>query len=165
MPFLLNARIPGPIPDIFDFEAFLTLPLPINSMGCSIWFQNAFNYKLEQINEENTNATLDCQDYGGLHPIDLDVRTPLAALYPYTKEEFEELVFSEPYCVEVGPLPLFLQRKVLWSHMQNTNKDKVNKEKGNKPIQGSMVLSRPSTHIPGQQPVVTIPEVILHFYC
>ncbi|KAE9398925.1 hypothetical protein BT96DRAFT_976204 [Gymnopus androsaceus JB14] len=84
---------------------------------------------------------LHCQDYVGSRPVDLDIGLPLAALYPYSQEEFEE--------------------KVVQSRMHKTEKEKTVKEKGSKPIQGSMVLDNPTARIPGQRPTVTIPSIFL----
>ncbi|KAF9056936.1 hypothetical protein BDP27DRAFT_1511087 [Rhodocollybia butyracea] len=161
---LTNAGIAGPIPDTFNFKAFLTLPPPLVSVGHSIRFRNAHNCKAEQDNEDSTNITLDCRDYVGHQPVNLNVGHCLHALYPYAKEEFNELVFSEPYCAEVGPLLLFLRRKVVQGRMQEKEKEKSAKDKGpvGKPLHGSMVLMNPSSRIPGQQPAVVLPDIILH---
>lgn len=159
---LLNAGITGPITESFDFQPFLTLPPALNPVGRSLRFRNVHNCKAEQFNEDNTNLTLDCRDHAGPRPVNLDTGSLLSALYPYAQEEFEELVFSETYCAEVGPLPLFLRRKVIQSRMVKAEKEKSAKDKSSKPIQGSMIMDKPLARVPGRRPAVVVPNIFLH---
>ncbi|KAE9388757.1 hypothetical protein BT96DRAFT_947367 [Gymnopus androsaceus JB14] len=64
-----------------------------------------------------------------------DVGLPLKSLYGILQDKFKELAFSKPYCIEVGPLPLFLRKKVICKCLSNAEKpikEKVGKEKAGK---------------------------------
>ncbi|KAE9385073.1 hypothetical protein BT96DRAFT_1093186 [Gymnopus androsaceus JB14] len=122
------------------------------------------NCVAEKFNEDSVNTTLDCCDNTPCTATQ-DVGLPLKSLYGILQDKFEELVFSKPYCIEVGPLLLFLRKKVICECLSNAekpNKEKVGKEKAGKSIQDSMVMENPTVHIPGQQPDVVIAKVVLH---
>ncbi|KAE9384390.1 hypothetical protein BT96DRAFT_1098643 [Gymnopus androsaceus JB14] len=45
---------------------------------------------------------------------------------------------------------------------ERVEKEKSEKDKGIKPVQGSMILDNPSVRTPGQRPAVIIPKIFLH---
>ncbi|KAE9388447.1 hypothetical protein BT96DRAFT_1073950 [Gymnopus androsaceus JB14] len=137
MGILANASIAGSLPDIYNFNGHIKLPPALTPTGCTLRTRNVHNCAAEKFNKDITQ----------------DVGPPLEPLYGILQEEFEELVFSEPYCTEVGPLPLFLRKKIVWECLANaekSEKDKAGKEKAGKSIRGSMVLGKPITRVPGQ---------------
>ncbi|KAE9389947.1 hypothetical protein BT96DRAFT_980519 [Gymnopus androsaceus JB14] len=137
---LANAGITGPLPDIYDFDSHIKLPPALMLTGRTLRTRNVHNCAAKKFNEDSIDMTLDCHDNTS-RTVTQDVEPPLKPLYGILQEEFKELVFSKAYCTEVGPLPLFLRKKIVREHLTNaekSEKDKAGKEKAGKSIRGSM---------------------------
>ena len=161
---LADAGIAGPLPDIYDFNGHIKLPPALMPTGRTLRTRNVHNCAAEKFNEESVDMTSDCHDNAS-RMVTQDVEPPLKPLYGILQEEFEELVFSEQYCMEVGPLPLFLRKKIVRECLTNagkSEKDKAGKEKAGKSIRGSMVMEKPITHVPGQRPDIDIADIVLY---
>ncbi|KAE9384036.1 FabD/lysophospholipase-like protein [Gymnopus androsaceus JB14] len=133
---LPNAGIAGPLLDDYDFDAHIKLPPALAPTGQTLRTRNVHNCAAEKFNKDSVNMTLDCRDNTPCTATQ-DVGPHLKSLYSILQDKFEELVFSEPYCTEVGPLPLFLRKKVIRARMSNTEKsekEKAGKEKAGKSI-------------------------------
>ncbi|ESK86740.1 hypothetical protein Moror_15189 [Moniliophthora roreri MCA 2997] len=100
---------PTPIPDDFDFEAWLKQPPDRDSGPLSISKRNEINCLAEKHNEESIQQTIACREDRAKYP---SVGPALKAYYGYTDTEMANLVQSERRCKEWGPLPQFLRRKV-----------------------------------------------------
>ncbi|KAJ7719289.1 hypothetical protein B0H16DRAFT_1475031 [Mycena metata] len=148
---LPNAGIPAPIPDTFKFEAWTTLPAPLDPAGRTLKIRNAHNLRIEAANEISIDITLRCRDGDRT----ADVGAALQALYAYTADEVEDMVLGEVYCTAVGPLPVFMRLQVDRVRRRRAVRLELDTDKGEKPktrpLLGSMVLANPTQRIPGQQ--------------
>ncbi|KAJ6614271.1 hypothetical protein B0H10DRAFT_1950783 [Mycena sp. CBHHK59/15] len=160
---LPSARIPAPIPDSFDFDAWVIPPPSKNPAGQTLQLRNQHNLHAERFNETSIYQTLNCKEDRVAYP---DVGPPLKVFYTYTAKDMAEMVLSEGYCTDVGPLPAFICREVEHARRKKTDHteaEKVDKEKlKGQPFTGVMVLSEPIVRVPGQRPLVCIPEVVFH---
>lgn len=80
---LPNAGISAPIPDTFDFAAWMSLPAVLDPTGRALRVRNALNCKAEVHNENSMHLTLQCRDDRALQE---DVGPPLQALFGYTND-------------------------------------------------------------------------------
>ncbi|KAE9399717.1 hypothetical protein BT96DRAFT_939259 [Gymnopus androsaceus JB14] len=118
------------------FQCAYKLPPALAPTGQTLRTRNVHNCVAEKFNEDSVNTTLDCRN-NTPRTATQDVGLPLKSLYSILQDEFEELVFSEPYCIEVGPLLLFLRKKVIRERLSNAekpDKEKIGKEKTGKSI-------------------------------
>ncbi|KAJ7151000.1 hypothetical protein C8R46DRAFT_1043219 [Mycena filopes] len=162
MSILPNAGILAPIPDTFDFEGWMTLPTPLDPTSRSLKIRNAHNTRIEAANEVSIDLTLRCRDGDR----SADVGAALQPLFGYAAEEIEDMVLGEAYCAAVAPLPVFIRLQVDRLRRRRAARQELDGEKADKPktrpLLGSMVLTNPTTRVPGQQASVTIPETVLY---
>ncbi|KAJ6628604.1 hypothetical protein B0H10DRAFT_1940432 [Mycena sp. CBHHK59/15] len=139
------------------------MPPSKDPTGRSLRMRNQHNHAAERFNETSVDQTLNCKEDRTAFP---DVGPALKAFYGYTQDDLADMIFSETYCGEVGPLPIFIRQQVERSRRKRTERveaDKVEKEKTKaRPLQGTMVLSNPITRVPGRATAVTVPNVVLH---
>ncbi|KAJ6624472.1 hypothetical protein B0H10DRAFT_1943083 [Mycena sp. CBHHK59/15] len=109
MSLLPSAGIPAPIPDSFDFDAWVIPPPSKNPAGRTLQLRNQHNLHAERFNETSFYQTLNCKEDRVAYP---DVGPPLKVFYTYMAEDMAEMVLSEGYCTDVGPLPAFICREV-----------------------------------------------------
>ncbi|KAJ7874552.1 hypothetical protein B0H14DRAFT_3859813 [Mycena olivaceomarginata] len=163
MSLLPNAGVLVPVPDSFDFDAQVLAPAPRDPTGRTLRMRNQHNLATEKFNEISVEQTLNCKEDRANY---VDVGPPLKAFYAYTQDDMTDMIYSEQYCADVGPLPVFIRQQVNRSRRIRTERadtEKVEKKKvKGRPVHGSMVLSNPITRLPGQRAAVTIPNVIRH---
>ncbi|KAJ7061892.1 hypothetical protein B0H15DRAFT_981576 [Mycena belliarum] len=163
MSLLPNAGIMGPIPDVFDFDARMTVGPAKDPAGRTLRFRNAHNLAAERFNEISIDATLNCRDDRANFP---DVGPQLKVFYGYLQDDITDMVLSEQYCNDVGPLPAFIRQQVDRARRKrteraDTEKTDKDKAKGRLPLSGAMVLSKPVFRVAGQRPEVVIPDIML----
>ncbi|KAJ6591928.1 hypothetical protein B0H10DRAFT_2197417 [Mycena sp. CBHHK59/15] len=163
MSLLPNAGVLAPVPDSFDFDAQVLAPAPRDPTGRTLRMRNQHNLTTEKFNEISVEQTLNCKEDRANY---VDVGPPLKTFYAYTQDDMTDMIYSEQYCGDVGPLPVFIRQQVNRSRRiraERADTEKVEKEKvKGRPVHGSMVLSNPITRLPGQRAAVTIPNVIRH---
>ncbi|KAJ7488006.1 hypothetical protein FB451DRAFT_1390965 [Mycena latifolia] len=161
MSLLPNAGIAAPIPDTFDFTQWMSPPASKDPTGRTLRIRNRHNVASEKVNEVSIDQTLNCKEDRVKHP---DVGVPLQFFYGYTADDMTDMILSEAYCTDVGPLPAFIRAEVERARRkksERTEADKSDKAKA-RPIKGSMVLSNPIRRVPGQRPLVSIPQIVLY---
>ncbi|KAJ6481530.1 hypothetical protein C8R47DRAFT_1218305 [Mycena vitilis] len=160
MSVLPNAGVVEPLPDTFPFDAWTTMPSPKDPAGRSLRLRNSHNHAAEKFNEVSMDQTLNCKEDRAAHP---DVGPPLKAFYGYTQDDMSDMIHSEVYCTDVGPLPTFMRQQIERSRRKRVERaeaEKADKTKG-RPLQGAMILSNPITRVPGQATAVKVPDVVL----
>lgn len=161
MPLLPNAGIAAPVPDSFDFDAWVTAPAPRDPTGRSLRMRNQHNLAMERFTEVSIEQTLNCREDRANYA---DVGPSLKAFFAYTQDDMSDMIYSKQYCGDVGPLPAFICQQVDRSRRMRGERleaEKVEKDKTKgRPVEGSMVLSNPITRVPGARTVVTIPRVV-----
>ncbi|KAJ6546158.1 hypothetical protein B0H10DRAFT_2243718 [Mycena sp. CBHHK59/15] len=161
MSLLPNAGVLAPIPDIFDFDMWTTPPPSKNPTGRTLRLRNQHNLTSERFNEL-IDWTLNCKEDRAAH---LDVGPPLKFFYAYMAEEMSNMILSEAYCTDVGPLPAFIRGEVKHARRKKTEcteADKAEREKTKgRPLKGVMILSNPIVRVPGQQLAVVVPDAVL----
>ncbi|KAJ7156730.1 hypothetical protein C8R46DRAFT_1294472 [Mycena filopes] len=127
--------------------------------------QNAkeHNVSAEKFNEVSVEQTLNCKNDKVAYP---DVGPALQAFYAYTQDDMVDMIGSNIYCGDVGPLPVFIRQQVERSRRkraETTEADKIDKEKKAKgrALHGAMVLSNPIVRIAGQAATVLVSNVVL----
>ncbi|KAJ7483039.1 hypothetical protein B0H11DRAFT_1914780 [Mycena galericulata] len=163
MSLLPNARVIAPVPDSFDFDAWTTPPAAKNPTGRTLRLRNKHNLDSERFNEISIDQTLNCKEDRVNYA---DVGPPLKFFYAYTSEEMTEMILSEAYCTDVGPLPAFLRGDVERARRKRADHaeaDKAQKEKikGQRPLHGAMVNTAAVSRVPGERPDVVVPDVVL----
>ncbi|KAJ7753500.1 hypothetical protein B0H16DRAFT_1459395 [Mycena metata] len=164
MSILPNAGIAALIPDTFDFHGWMTVGPVKDPTGRSLRFRNTHNLSAERFNEISIDTTLNCRDDRSNFP---DVGPRLRVFYGYLQDDMTDMVLSEPYCTDVGPLPAFIRQQVDRTRRKRTERvdtEKAEKEKEKtkgRPLVGSMVLSNPIFRVAGQRPDVVISDVVL----
>ncbi|KAJ6628493.1 hypothetical protein B0H10DRAFT_2209403 [Mycena sp. CBHHK59/15] len=157
---LPNAGIVPSIPNSFDFDGWMVPPPSKNPTGRTLRIRNRHNLAAEMANEVSIDQTLNCRDERAKYP---DVGPPLICFYAYTAEDMVDMIYSELYCSDVGPLPASIRgelERARKKKSERTEADKSEKTKGCR-IKGSMILSNPVTRWPGQRLSVVIPQVVL----
>ncbi|KAJ7354506.1 hypothetical protein DFH08DRAFT_804406 [Mycena albidolilacea] len=83
----------------------------------------------------------------------------------FNEDDMADMIGSEIYCRDVGPLPVFICQQVehLWrKRAENTEADKVDKERTKgRVLQGAMIFSTPIVGVAGQAATVLMPNVVL----
>ncbi|KAJ7865301.1 hypothetical protein B0H14DRAFT_3443009 [Mycena olivaceomarginata] len=162
MSILPNAGMAAPVPDTFDFSVQTTVPPPKDPTGRSLRMRNQHNVTTEKFNEISIEQTLNCRDDRAAYP---DVGPVLQAFYGYTQDDMADMIGSEIYCGDVGPLPVFIRQQVERSRRkraENMEADKVDKERTKDCVlQGAMILSNPIVGVAGQAAAVLGPNVVL----
>ena len=144
-----NTGIPIPILNIFNFEAWMTIPPPIPHSSIALHIRNHKNHVAEAHNEESCFRTILCRQDRANHP---DVGNSLKLYYDYAKDNLQQMARNEEFEKSVGPVPIFIQKHLnkLWLN---------EKAKG---VSGSLIIDKPITCTPGQCPDVAIPNVVSH---
>ncbi|KAJ6609950.1 hypothetical protein B0H10DRAFT_1954246 [Mycena sp. CBHHK59/15] len=163
MSLLPNARVLAPIPDTFDFDACMQLPPAKTPIGRTLRLRNQHNVTSERFNEVSIDQTLNCKEDRVNYP---DIGPPLKFFYAYTAEDMTDMILSEAYCTDVGPLPAFIRGDVERARRKRSDRaeaDKAEKDKtkGQRPLTGAMIITAPITRVPGERPDVVIPDVVL----
>ena len=144
-----NAGIPIPIPDTFNFEAWMTVPPPIPHSGIALHIRNRENRVAEAHNEESRFRTILCRRDRANHP---DVGEPLKPYYDYAKDDLQQMARNEEFEKSVGPVPIFVRKHL----------DKLRLNEKAKGVGGSLIIDKPITRTLGQRPEVAIPNVVCH---
>ncbi|KAJ6508291.1 hypothetical protein C8R45DRAFT_922054 [Mycena sanguinolenta] len=156
---LPNAGIVAPIPDSFDFVAWMNPPPAKDPTGRTLRIRNRHNLSAELANEVSIDQTLNCRDDRSKYP---DVGAVLVFFYGYTQDDMTDMINSKTLCADVGPIPAFIRVEV--ERARRKRSDRVEAEKSEKtkgrPLKGSMVLSNPIVRVPGQRETVVVPLVV-----
>ncbi|KAJ6449278.1 hypothetical protein C8R45DRAFT_1114769 [Mycena sanguinolenta] len=156
---LPNAGIVAPIPDSFDFVAWMNPPPAKDPTGRTLRIRNRHNLSAALANEVSINQTLNCRDDRSKYP---DVGTVLVFLYGYTQDDMTHMINSETLWADVSPIPAFIRVEV--ERTRRKRSDRVEAEKSQKtkgrPLKGSMVLSNPIVRVPGPRETVVVPLVV-----
>lgn len=135
---LPNAGVAAPIPDTFDFAKWMSPPASKDPTGRTLRIRNRHNVVSEQVNEVSIDQTLNCKEDRVKYP---DVGVPLQFFYGYTAEDMTDMILSEVYCTDVGPLPAFIRAEVERARRKKSERaeaDKNDKDKAkSRPIKGS----------------------------
>ncbi|GLB41268.1 hypothetical protein LshimejAT787_0904830 [Lyophyllum shimeji] len=109
---LPNAGVPGPIPEDFDFDPFVSPPAFVSRFELPLMARIAANYATEAANNASIAQTIAVKHTPVPRPVDLDIGPPLKPLFGYSQTEFNELVASEQVCQSLAPLPVGLVRNI-----------------------------------------------------
>lgn len=144
-----NAGTTLPVPDTFDFEAWMKIPPHIPHSGIALRIRNRENCKAELHNEDSKFQTIRCRMDRANHP---DVGLPLMPYYDYAKGELPMMARNEEYEKAMGPVPDFVRLFI----------DGIRQKEKAKGVAGSLVLDKPVTRTLGQRPEIGIPNIICH---
>lgn len=166
---LPNAGIPGPVPDNFDFGAFLTIPNALTNLEIPLASRIAKNAQIEDFNNASISITATVKATSP-RPDDMDVGPALKPPYSYSTGEMQELIQSEALCAAVGPLPVSLVR-VIEAERANAKKkaeldrqaekEKETDNKARSKLLGTMRLDNPIERVMARAEDVDIPTVYL----
>ncbi|RDB30575.1 hypothetical protein Hypma_006983 [Hypsizygus marmoreus] len=109
---LPNARLEGPLPDDFDFDAHAAVPPGVPRFEIPLASRIAQNVAIEKFNIDSVVQTVNAKFTPSPRPDDLDIGPPLKAPYCYTQNELQELIESEALCSALSPLPISLIRVI-----------------------------------------------------
>ncbi|KAF5384193.1 hypothetical protein D9615_003124 [Tricholomella constricta] len=94
----LTAGIPGPIPEDFDFDAYITPPDVLMVPEIPLQTRIERNVQIEKYDNQSIFKTITVKETPCPRPEDLDIGPPLKHGYAFTDDEFKELIESEaPY--------------------------------------------------------------------
>ncbi|GLB41065.1 hypothetical protein LshimejAT787_0902800 [Lyophyllum shimeji] len=168
---LPNAGVPGPIPEDFDFDPFVSPPAFVSRFELPLMARIAANYATEAANNASIAQTIAVKHTPVPRPVDLDIGPPLKPLYGYSQTEFNELVASEQVCQSLAPLPVGLVRNIAKERanlkaaadserLAEKAKEKEASSVRNK-LLGSMRLTNPTPRVMARAEAVTIPSIYL----
>jgi hypothetical protein len=142
-----NAGVPIPIPDNFDFAAWLIAPASRPHDGIALRIRNRENVTIEEHNDDSKFKTIRCRDDRSNHP---DVGLRLLPFYDYLTSEWSMMAKSEEFAKSVGPIPIYVRIGL----------DKIKEKEKTKGLEGSMVIKKPIIRNPGQRSKIAVPRVV-----